>query len=92
MNNLYKWLWGDSPNEFGVRDLGYYIGYQIAENYYNQAENKKYAIKELIELDYANKTVIEDYVTKSNYFSKSLEELQKDFESKRPTVLGIKTV
>ena len=90
MNNLYKWLWGDSPNEFGVRDLGYYIGYQIAENYYNQAENKKYAIKELIELDYANKTVIEDYVTKSNYFSKSLEELQKDFESKRPTVLGIK--
>ncbi|MFV0175796.1 Ig-like domain-containing protein [Empedobacter falsenii] len=90
MNNLYKWLWGDSPNEFGVRDLGYYIGYQIAENYYNQAENKKYAIKELIELDYANNTVIEDYVTKSNYFSKSLEELQKDFESKRPTVLGIK--
>lgn len=90
LNNLNKWLWGDSPNEFGVRDLGYYVGYQMAENYYNQANNKQNAIKELIELDYANEAVIEDYVTKSNYFSKSLEELQKDFESKRPTVLGIK--
>ena len=90
LNNLNKWLWGDSPNEFDVRDLGYYIGYQMAENYYNQANNKQNAIKELIELDYANEAVIEDYVTKSNYFSKSLEELQKDYESKRPTVLGIK--
>ncbi|WP_413532386.1 hypothetical protein [Empedobacter brevis] len=90
MNNLYKWLWGDAPNEFGVRDLGYYIGYQMAENYYNQAENKKAAIKELIELDYSNETAINNYVTKSNYFSESLEKLQKDYERKRPTVLGIK--
>ncbi|WP_314241355.1 hypothetical protein [Empedobacter tilapiae] len=90
LNNLYKWLWGDSPNEFGVRDLGYYIGYQMAENYYNQAENKQNAIKELIELDYVNEAIIEDYVTKSNYFSKSLEELQKDYENSRPTVIGIK--
>lgn len=90
MNNLYKWLWGNTPNEFGIRDLGYYIGYQMAENYYNQANNKQNAIKELIELDYANEAIIEDYVTKSNYFSKTLEELQKDYESKRPTVIGIK--
>jgi len=89
-NNLNKWLWGNTPNEFGVRDLGYYVGYQMAENYYNQAENKQTAIKELIELDYANEAVIEDYIIKSNYFSKPLEELQKDFENSRPTVLGIK--
>ena len=90
INNLYKWLWGDSPNEFGVRDLGYYVGYQMAENYYNQAENKKNAIKELIELDYSNEAAIENYVIKSNYFSKSLNEIQKDYENRRPTVIGIK--
>ena len=25
------WLWSNSPNEFGVRDLGYYVGYAIAK-------------------------------------------------------------
>lgn len=30
----FEWLWSNSPNDFGIRDLGYYIGYSIAENYY----------------------------------------------------------
>ena len=90
MNNLYKWLWGDVPNDFGVRDLGYYVGYQIVENYYNQSKNKKIAIKELIELDYSDESAIENYVAKSNYFSKSLQDLMLDYERKRPTVVGIK--
>jgi len=89
-NNLYKWLDGSAPNEFGMRDLGYYVGFQICENYYNQAENKAEAIKTMIELDYANEVVIEDFIKKANYFSAPLEELYKTFESKRPTVIGIK--
>ncbi len=89
INNQSNWLWSDSPNEFGVRDLGYYIGYQICENYYNQAENKSLAIKKMIELDYTNEAEIEDFVAKSNFFSKPLNELYQDFEKKRPKVIGI---
>lgn len=89
-NNIHQWLWSDAPNEFGVRDLGYYIGYQICENYYNQAKDKKEAIKKMIELDYENDSEVDTFIQKANFFSTSLEELYQNFESKRPYVLGIK--
>jgi hypothetical protein len=89
-NNLGKWLNSNSQNEFGMRDLGYYVGYQICENYYNQTENKLNAIKTMIELDYTNEAEIENFLIKSNYFSKPLDELYNIFDNKRPTVLGIK--
>jgi len=88
-NNLYKWLDGNAPNEFGMRDLGYFVGYQICENYYNQAENKEEAIKTMIELDYNDETQVEDFIRRANYFSAPLDQLYKTFESKRPTVVGI---
>lgn len=87
--NFGKWLNSNDTNEFGMRDLGYYVGYQICENYYNQAEDKKVAIKTMIELDYENESEIEEFIKKSNYFSTSLEELEQNFESNRPTVTGI---
>lgn len=89
-NNVYQWLWSDSDNEFNMRDLGYYIGYQISEINYNQADDKQAAIKEMIELDYTNEAQIEDFVNRSHFFSKSLEELYTEFEKSRPTVLKIK--
>ena len=89
-NNLYKWLYGNAPNEFGMRDLGYYVGYQICENYYNQAKNKTEAIKTMIELDYSNETEIEDFIKKANYFSAPLKKLYETFEDNRPTVNLIK--
>ena len=89
INNQNKWLWSDAPNEFGVRDLGYYIGYQICENYYNQAEDKNEAIKTMIELDYENEIEIENFVQKANLFSASLDELYQKFNSKRPFVTRI---
>lgn len=90
INNWNNWLWSDTQNEFGIRDLGYYIGYQMCENYYNQAENKSLAIKKMIELDYTNEAEIEDFVAKSNFFSKPLNKLYQDFEKKRPTIVSIK--
>ncbi|MCB0447525.1 MAG: hypothetical protein KDD03_08440 [Gelidibacter sp.] len=90
-NNRFKWLWSSgASNEFGVRDLIYYIGYQMAENFYEQAENKNEAIKKLIELDYKNETEIEEFVHSTSFFSASLDELHQNFENKRPTVIGIK--
>lgn len=90
-NNRFKWLWSRaSSNEFGVRDLIYYIGYQMSENYYKQAENKKEAIKKLIELDFNNETEIEEFVHSTGFFSASLDELYQNFDNKRPSVIGIK--
>ena len=89
-NNIREWLWSDSPNEFGVRDLGYYIGYQICENYYNQAQSKQEAIKTMLELDYENNEQIESFIQKANFFSATLDVLEKDFESRRPMVIGIR--
>lgn len=88
-DNVYEWLWSDAPNEFGVRDLGYYIGYQICENFYNKALDKKEAIKAMIELDYENEFEIAAFIDKSDFFSTSLDELEKEFESKRPSVIAI---
>src|SRR5690606_13177288 len=34
-DNIYNWLWGENSNHLKERDLGYYIGYEIAERYYN---------------------------------------------------------
>ncbi|MDR6300250.1 gliding motility protein GldB-related protein [Mesonia maritima] len=89
-NNVNQWLWSDAENEFDVRDLGYYIGYQICELYYDQAKDKKSAIKKMIELDYSNETEIERFVNGTGFFSTSLEELYQNFEKKRPIVLGVK--
>ncbi len=90
ISNQPKWLWSNAPNEFGIRDLGYYVGYQMCENYYEQAEDKKKAIKEMIELDFTNEGELEGFVSKSNYFSTSLDSLRQKFEDKRPYVTGIR--
>jgi hypothetical protein len=89
-NNIHHWLWSDFPNEFKTRDLGYYIGYAIAEINYNKAKDKQSAIKEMIELDYTNETQIEDFVNRTNFFSKPLDKLYQIFENKRPTVVKVK--
>ncbi|TCI85334.1 DUF2268 domain-containing putative Zn-dependent protease [Tenacibaculum sp. M341] len=88
-NNINQWLWSDAPNEFGVRDLGYYIGYAMCKKYYEQSENKSEAIQELIELDYSNTTAIENFVNVSGYFSDTLENLYQKFENSRPFVTNI---
>jgi hypothetical protein len=84
------WLYDDDNNEFRVRDLGYYVGYAIAEKYYQKSADKKLAVKEMIELDYNNETELAKYVDKSGYFSKPVKELRKQYERSRPKIIGIK--
>ena len=50
-------------------------------------ENKKRAIKDLIELDFKDSKKVEALVEKTGYFSKSLKKLKKEFEKSHPTVL-----
>lgn len=90
MSNNYNWLWGENRNELKIRDLGYFIGYEICERYYNQSTDKSKAIKELIELDYTDEKEVERIVDASKLLPQSISQLYEDYESKRPTVVKIK--
>lgn len=47
-----NWLYGNykAKDKDKPADLGYYIGYKIAQSYYNKATDKKQAIADIIEL------------------------------------------
>ena len=81
------WLYNDFENEFGVRDLGYYVGYAICESFYEQADDKAAAIKEMIELDCADHKAVKDFVAKSGYLSKDCDSLRKIYLEEKPSCL-----
>lgn len=83
------WLWNSSRNEFGTRDLGYFVGYSIAKSFYDQHSDKHEAIRSLITLNYEEESEVEELVDGTGYFSDSLETLYQNFESSRPQVLDI---
>lgn len=89
MSNNYNWLWGENRNDLKVRDLGYFIGYEICERYYNLSKNKSEAIKELIQLDFTNEKQVEKIVDASKLLPKSLKQLESDYEKQRPKVTAI---
>ena len=87
--NLYNWIWNSSDNEFGMRDLAYYVGYKICEDYYNISTDKQQAIKEMIELDYNDESELIKFVEKSEYFDKPLNSFKEAFEKSRPKVESV---
>jgi hypothetical protein len=86
------WLYNDFGNDFGVRDLGYYMGYAMCESYYDQAADKQAAIARMIELDYTDTTAVETFINESGYFDEPVDSLKADFERNRPYVTGIREV
>ena len=48
--SLNNWLYNGSQAKDRPADLGYYIGYKICEAYYQNAANKKQAIKDILEI------------------------------------------
>ena len=87
--NNYNWVWGQNRNELKVRDLGYYVGYEICERYYNLSKDKTKAIKELIELDYSNEKEVERIVDMTKLLPKTLTELYEEYERERPKVVSM---
>ncbi|MFT4611262.1 MAG: hypothetical protein ACJA1H_002014 [Glaciecola sp.] len=87
--NNNNWLWGENKNELKERDLGYYVGYEISERYYNSCSDKIKAVKDLIELDYYDDKEIARIVDASKFLPKSLAEIDSDYELKRPKVVSI---
>lgn len=85
----YNWLYNSFENQFKMRDLSYYVGYAIAEKYYEQASDKKQAIKAMIELDYANQKEVEAFAEASGYFKKSMKKLHKAYDKSRPQIKKI---
>lgn len=86
---FYNWLWNSSENEFGMRDLAYYVGYRICEAYYNKSTDKNGSIQEMIELDYNNEEDLIAFVEKSAYFNTPLRQIKDSFEKTRPVVLEV---
>lgn len=66
--NYDNWLWNGTANPFGVSDLGYFVGYQIARHHYNAANDKRAAVKDLIELPYDDAVAIRAFVDRTGYF------------------------
>ena len=83
------WLWGENSNELKERDLGYFIGYEICEKYYELSSDKQKAIKELIEMDFANEKAVERIVDATNLFPETLQKMRDDYNKKRPTVVTV---
>ena len=83
------WFWANANNQFKIGDLGYYVGYAICNSYYENADNKKQAIKIMIELDYLNEIEIHQFIDDSKYFEKTISEYNREFVEKQPRIIGI---
>lgn len=86
---IYNWIMNSPDNQFGMRDLGYFVGYAICKKYYEQSSNKKAAVKEMIELDYNNENELIRFVEKTKYFDRPLSIYKNEYEKLRPKVIGV---
>jgi len=65
-NDFSNWLYNGNKSKNRPADLGYYIGYKIAEEYYNKTKDKKKAT-----LDLLNRKKYKKIYKKSEYINKS---------------------
>lgn len=84
-----NWIWNSADNSFGTRDLGYYVGYAIAEKYYEAATDKSAAIRTLLELDFNDTLAVEGLVEQTGYFDQPIAQLKAKYEASRPSVESI---
>lgn len=61
-----NWLYNGGKVENA--DLGYFMGYTICKTYYDKATDKKQAVKDIIELDFASKEAVTAFLDKSGYY------------------------
>lgn len=88
--NVYNWLWNNPDNLFGMRDLGYFVGYALCKKYYDAAKDKKQAVKEMIELDYNNEKALIQFVEKAQYFDKPLVYYKQELDKVTPKITAIR--
>jgi hypothetical protein len=77
----YQWLYGLEGrviNGKKMRDLGYFVGYQICKSYYNKATDKKKAFQHMIELDLTSDENARGFLLESGYLNKKDEKFVKN--------------
>lgn len=89
--NFANWLY-NGRDKGESADLGYYVGYEISKLYYQNAKNKKQAIKDIIELNYNSDKAVENFLTQSTFFKEKTSDLMKEYRKKSPDVVKIDPV
>jgi len=70
--SIERWLFNGSY--LGAEsDMGYYIGYEICKAYYNNAADKKKAIRDIIELNYASESALEKFLAQSRFYDEPID-------------------
>lgn len=84
-----RWLYNDTSNRFGVRDLGYAVGYEIARRYVVRSPNRRAAVRALVELNYANPRDVARVVDLSGYLKRPASAVLANIDARRPTVTHV---
>jgi hypothetical protein len=69
----YNWMYGSKGiaiNGTTMKDLGYFMGYQICKSYYENATDKTKALTEIIEADLSKDEKAKAFLLKSGYVKK----------------------
>lgn len=66
-----KWLYNAPDPRYGVRDLGYYMGYAIVRDYYARAADPQRALREIVELDCTDQAAVDAFVRRSGFYSEA---------------------
>ena len=83
---FFNWLYGmkgRNINGSQMRDLGYFMGYKICKAYYDNAIDKKKAIREIIEMDVSTDEKARLFLQKSGYAAKSDAKFIRNFQFKK---------
>lgn len=89
-NDYANWLYNGSQRSEDA-DLGYYVGYEICKAYYQQAKNKKQAVKDIIELDFGNDQAVESFLEASGFYSEKLDKknIMDAYQKMQPTIVSL---
>lgn len=87
--NLGNWFYNSDVSK--NPDLGYFVGYVISKKYYENAQDKKKAIKDIIELDFNNELEVLQLLEKSKYFDEKInvEQIKSTYKENQPKVLKV---
>lgn len=84
-----NWLSGQNRNRLVQNDLGYYIGYAVCERVYEAAADKGLALRQLIDLNYADDAVFAAFLDGSGFLPESWAQIGQRYEAMRPSITGL---
>jgi Predicted Zn-dependent protease (DUF2268) len=81
--NFHNWLYGNKGitiKESTMKDLGYFMGYQICKSYYNNATNKTKALAEMLSNGFKTNEEARQFLLNSGYVPKEDIDFVKKFK------------